>query len=548
MAFSVPPVPDGQVGNLPTLLFGPGRHIQERYDDPEVQGGKIALIAFKQIHVQKPPNSLDSMQSTLLKQVAFNQRIIEAENEISGTNCDLADFVAGMTLDPAEEMIICVNGSEEMKRSETAMAGQLWMQGERKMAGSNPPYDGMSNSKEAAILTAVAEAVVWKNDALEVDGRRRGQWVVIYPKELTQLDAVLTSGDPNIDEEDGHPIAYQKVLAAAQSYENPPVFLREDCERITSVPVMAEAVPRWMCMAERIATGIRPRVLENGPDVWHYDDEAKEDVLPDVEKGMYTEGMDPEKGPTKLSQHEAARQRAAAPALKSLRGSSEADDPDSPDMVWSNSRQTWRKNTAKVLSDSEEGNSIVPSRQSSQTTPSPQDDDDWSWMTPDQRRKAEVAAKAMAGRAAKTPQPPRCLSAPGTKAPKKSVPAPAAEATGKPATRSRAVAGPVSSPQAPEPVKAVASQRAPAGQSKKGQESPGTKVPPPDPHPMATRRQRQASGAGSSRPGGGSGQTDTCVDLFNPSKTRVVISFLRGGFLPLAIQRRSMAQRDNRLF
>jgi hypothetical protein len=43
------------------------------------------------------------------------------------------------------------------------------------------------------------------------------------------------------------------------------------------------------------------------------------------------------------------------------------------------------------------------------------------------------------------------------------------------------------------------------------------------------------------------GSTDTCVAQGNPSKTRVVIFFLRGGFLPLAIQRRSMAQRDNRL-
>jgi hypothetical protein len=290
MAFSVPPIPDGQIGNLPTLLFGPGRHAQERYDDPEVQGGKIALIAFKQIRVQKPPNSLHPMESTFLNQVAFNQRIIEAKNEISGINCDIADFVAGMSLDPAEEMIICVNGSEEMKRNEIAMAGQLWLQGDRKMAASNPPFEGMSNSKEAAVLSAVSEAVVWKNDALEVDGPRKGQRVVIYPKELTQLDAVLSSGDPNIDEEDGHPIAYQKVLAAAQSYERPPIFLREDCEQITSIPAKADLVPKWMCLAERIATGSRPRVLENGPDVWHSDDEAKEDVLPDVEKGMYTSG------------------------------------------------------------------------------------------------------------------------------------------------------------------------------------------------------------------------------------------------------------------
>jgi hypothetical protein len=359
LAFSVPPIPDSQIGNLPTRLFGPWSHVQERYDDPEVQGGRIALIAFEQKRVQKPPNFLDRMQSSFMKQVAYNQRIIEAENEISGINCDVADFVAGMTLDPIDEMVICVNGSEEMKRNETAMAGQLWMQGDRMMTASNPAYDGMANSKEAAILSAVAEAVVWKNDALELAGPRKGQRVVIYPKGLTQWDAVLSSGDPNVDVESGHPVAYQRVIAAAQSYENPPIFLREDCERITSDATMAEAVPKWMCMAERIATGNRRRVLENGPDTWLSDDEAQEDIVPDEEHNMYTPEMDPKKGPVKLSQHEAARQRAATDALKSQiprsqsadRESSEDDDPDSPDMIWSHSKQTFRKNKAKVLSN-----------------------------------------------------------------------------------------------------------------------------------------------------------------------------------------------------
>jgi hypothetical protein len=36
-----------------------------------------------------------------------------------------------MSLD--EELIICVNGSEEMKRGEEAVGGQLWIQGDRQM-------------------------------------------------------------------------------------------------------------------------------------------------------------------------------------------------------------------------------------------------------------------------------------------------------------------------------------------------------------------------------------------------------------------------------
>jgi hypothetical protein len=67
------------------------------------------------------------------------------------------------------------------------------------------------------------------------------------------------------------------------------------------------------------------------------------------------------------------------------------------------------------------------------------------------------------------------------------------------------------SPKAPA-VKPV--QEAKASKSLvKGQESPETKVS----KPMATRS--QASRAGSLRPGGGSGQTDTCVAQGNLSKT-----------------------------
>jgi hypothetical protein len=98
MAFSFPPLPDDQIGELPSLLFGDGRYLQERYAEHEVQGGKIALIAFKQKRVQKPLNFLDRMRTTFLRQVAHNQRIIKAEQEISGINCDIADFVAEMTM------------------------------------------------------------------------------------------------------------------------------------------------------------------------------------------------------------------------------------------------------------------------------------------------------------------------------------------------------------------------------------------------------------------------------------------------------------------
>jgi hypothetical protein len=398
-----------------------------------------------------------------MKQVAYNQRILEAEREISGINCDVSDFLSGMTVDPDEQLVICVNGSQEMKRHEQAMAGQLWMQSDRKMTAANQAYDGMQNTREAAILSAVAEAVTWKNGAIEGDPPRKGQRVVIYPKELTQLGEVLSTGNPNVEEEKGHHIAYQKVLAASQSYERPPLFLSEDSDQITSDPVMAANVPNWMDMAERIATGSRRRVLENGPDTWGSDDEAQADIEADEEKGMYTPEMDPKKGPKVLPQREAARQRATGKALEAFKkaarpgtpvgGSSDDDDPASPATVWSQSRQCFRPN--KNRPKQEETRVPTPL-----TTPVNSDDEG---MSEDQRRMVNLGKR---------------MSQKGTK---KSTPKTGQVPVGKRLTE--------------------------------GQESPVAKAT----HPMSTRG--KASGAGGLRGVVGSGQTDTCVASGHPSKT-----------------------------
>jgi hypothetical protein len=71
MAFTFPLLEE--VHDEPYTLFGPEAQLQEPYVDEEVQGGKIALIAFKQMRAKKPPNYLDRMQSTSSKQVAYNQ-------------------------------------------------------------------------------------------------------------------------------------------------------------------------------------------------------------------------------------------------------------------------------------------------------------------------------------------------------------------------------------------------------------------------------------------------------------------------------------------
>jgi hypothetical protein len=84
-----------------------------------------------------------------------------------------------MSHDPSGQLVICVNGSEEMKQNETAMGGQLWIQGDRQMTASNQVMGGLANNKEGAILSATMEAVTWKCALDLEEGPRKGQRVVI---------------------------------------------------------------------------------------------------------------------------------------------------------------------------------------------------------------------------------------------------------------------------------------------------------------------------------------------------------------------------------
>jgi hypothetical protein len=210
----------------------------------------------------------------------------------------------------------------------------------------------MANTKEGAVLTATVEAVTWKHSLEPDEGPRKGQRVVIYPKEMTQLEQVLSTGDPNIDSVDGHPIAYAHILQAAQSYEHPPIFLKEDSEQITSNEETATKVPMWVNIAAQVATGNRRMVVEDGPDKMNSDDDdALEEEHGDEEKGMYTPWMDPKNGPVKLTQNQVTVQKAAAHILKAsprpqqpVRGSSDDDEPTGSEWIWSQTKGCMRRN------------------------------------------------------------------------------------------------------------------------------------------------------------------------------------------------------------
>jgi hypothetical protein len=236
---------------------------------------------------------------------------------------------------------------------------------------------------------------------------------------------------------------------------------------------------------------------QDGPDTPNSDDEAKEDVEADKLTGMYAPGATPNISASKISPQVASQQRA----------------------LYAAQRDAALTTSSSPTMSSDFGNSIVNSPQSSrqssrQSTPINSDNEDD--MSYDQIRAANLGRK-MASRGA---QPPRCLSAPGTRptksSQKKSQPAPAPK-DGTSTSRSRADVDPSHGTHR----SAEASQRAPSSGTVSGQAGPRTK-----------ESTQQASRAGSLRPMGGSGSVpDVCVAQGNPPGDLSHFS-LRGGFYP----------------
>jgi hypothetical protein len=189
---------------------------------------------------------------------------------------------------------IVTNACEEMKRNEIAYGGQLWMQQDRHMAIANPVILGDPKSREAAVLSAVCEAVEWTH-ALEfpdAEEKRMGQRVIIYPRELSGLSQVISTGNPIVDDAtEDHSALYERILIKSEEFDRRPLFLSEDDPQIVNHSVWSTKIQGWMITASRIATGSRPRVLEDGPDVMNSDDEdSKVEEHGEELKGCFANG------------------------------------------------------------------------------------------------------------------------------------------------------------------------------------------------------------------------------------------------------------------
>jgi hypothetical protein len=108
---SYPLIPNDLAENSANLLFS-GDLQGVRSADPEIPGGFIALVATNDNEMQKPPHSLERIHASVEKQISFSRWVLKGEDEISGINSSLSDFLLGV--DATQPLYVWVNVGERV--------------------------------------------------------------------------------------------------------------------------------------------------------------------------------------------------------------------------------------------------------------------------------------------------------------------------------------------------------------------------------------------------------------------------------------------------
>jgi hypothetical protein len=144
---------------------------------------------------------------------------------------------------------------------------------------------------------------------------------------------VLVTGNIGLDMEDGHDIAYQRILSACLKYESPPMFFPANSQDFGGIDI-ADKAQVWMHTAAQVSIGGRMQVLENGAGVCDSESDSENEDHGEVLSGMYTKDipLDPKGQPIdarhKLSAEQASALRAQATRLEAetLRSTTQASD------------------------------------------------------------------------------------------------------------------------------------------------------------------------------------------------------------------------------
>jgi hypothetical protein len=239
-----------------------------------------------------------------------------AEDEVAGINCDIADFLSGMS--STGLVTACINASDSLKKGELIIGGQFWHQEGRSMTATNPIMDGMPNTCKAAILSTAAEAVEWTNpmETVSPEGKRQASRVIVYPADMPLIEEAVEEFAQNpSDREDGSHIAFTKILSNVRTFEHPPRILREGSSDLSGT-YLAAVAPLWLSMTNQASVGSRSLVREDGPDLMNSSDEdSPKEERGDELTGMYTDGCT---APVLLTQSQVAQQKAFHAHLKSV--------------------------------------------------------------------------------------------------------------------------------------------------------------------------------------------------------------------------------------
>jgi hypothetical protein len=146
---TVPVIPDEKSPDEARTMFESPQDMA-REPNPEYPGGATALVVINNSPVHAPPNSLATMHASLTKQIAFNTRVLECEDQIVANNAGISDFLMGF--DPTKPTFVAVGVGNHM-RGVQPICGQLWLQGSRSIPATCSPLSECGTSREAIALS-----------------------------------------------------------------------------------------------------------------------------------------------------------------------------------------------------------------------------------------------------------------------------------------------------------------------------------------------------------------------------------------------------------
>jgi hypothetical protein len=200
---------DTDAVNHADTLFS-GELQMARTPNQEIPGGSTALVVMNNTIVQEPPATLARMHASRERQIAFNKRVLEKENEVSAVNSELSDSFTAINLD--KSTFVFLNVGERMRATQP-ICGRLCANDSRKMSATSTILPGRGGSRESVALSGISNVVTWRHVLeLSQDHPRPGKRIVIYPDFLGKTGLILSTCNVRIDPESERWPVYEEIM------------------------------------------------------------------------------------------------------------------------------------------------------------------------------------------------------------------------------------------------------------------------------------------------------------------------------------------------